>query len=183
MPVQPSPIAARVARVLKVLASQPSTAFSLSELARQTDMNRASCQTLLLGLTAEGLVRRHEGGPTYQLGPALIQIGEAARDSLDVIELARPDAWLDNDRDSAAVGEFHRIAGEVEQHLTQARGVADHLRGQAVLDITRDLELLRLCARRNQFDGFLDQGGEIEFPGVKIDAAGFDLGEVENLLD
>ena len=35
-------------------------------------------------------------------------------------------AGLDDDRDAAAVGELHRIAGEIEQHLPQPRGVADH---------------------------------------------------------
>ena len=51
-------------------------------------------------------------------------------------------AGLDDQRDAAALGELDGVAGEIEQHLPQPRRVADHVAGQAVLHIGRDLELL-----------------------------------------
>ena len=35
-------------------------------------------------------------------------------------------ARLDDDGDAAALGELHRVAGEIEQHLAQPRGIAGH---------------------------------------------------------
>ena len=99
------------------------------------------------------------------------------------VDLAGPDAGLDDDRDAAAIGELHGVAGEVEQHLSQPRGVADHLPRQRVVDIGGDLELLRLRARRDQLDRLLHQRRKIERARVEVDAAGFDLGEIEDLVD
>ncbi len=55
---------------------------------------------------------------------------------------------LDPEADAAARGEIHRIAGEIDEHLAHARGVAaDGLR-RVRRDIARDLEMLGLGARR-----------------------------------
>ena len=67
---------------------------------------------------------------------------------------------LDDDGDAAVIGELDGVAGEVEQHLAQARGVADDARGQALVDVAADLETFRLRARAEQLDGFLDKGRE-----------------------
>ena len=90
---------------------------------------------------------------------------------------------LDDDRYAAALGELDRIAGEVEQNLAQPRRVADHPRRQALVDIAADFEALCLGARPKQLDRLLDKGRERERPRREIEPAGFDLGEVENLLD
>jgi DNA-binding IclR family transcriptional regulator len=90
VPVAASPAASRAAQVLKVLAAAREPDLSLSEVARRVGVNRASCQTLLLALVAEGLVTRRDPGPTYRLGPALIHLGEAARASVDVVVVAEP---------------------------------------------------------------------------------------------
>ena len=74
-------------------------------------------------------------------------------------DFVRPDAGLDDQRHAAGRGELDRVAGEVEQHLPQPRGVADHLRRQPLVDIGGDLELARLRPRRQQFGDVLDQGG------------------------
>ena len=57
------------------------------------------------------------------------------------------------------------------------------LRRQPVVDEGGDLDALGLRARRQQFDGFLDQRQQRERPRDDIELAGFDLGEVEDLLD
>ena len=89
MSVQPSRAVERAARVLKVLAAEPDGELALSEIARRVEVHRSSCQTLVLALGAEGLVTRHGGasGPTYRLGPALLELAEAARAAVDAIDL------------------------------------------------------------------------------------------------
>jgi DNA-binding IclR family transcriptional regulator len=89
MPVKPSPSVKRAAQILKLLAAEPRTELTLSELARRAGLNRASCQTLLLALASSGLVTRCETGPTYKLGLELVALGEAARMATDVVSLAQ----------------------------------------------------------------------------------------------
>jgi DNA-binding IclR family transcriptional regulator len=60
------------------MAERPTHAFSASELARLADIPRATCNSVLLGLTASRLVRRDEQ-LRYELGPACIVLGDAAR--------------------------------------------------------------------------------------------------------
>jgi DNA-binding IclR family transcriptional regulator len=98
MPAQPSPVAARAARVLKVLADDPASTLGLSEVARRVGISRASCQTLLLALVDEGVVRRVQPGPTYGLGAVLVRLGEAARASMDVIDVAAAELGALRDR-------------------------------------------------------------------------------------
>ena len=62
-------------------------------------------------------------------------------------------------------------------------GVAKHLHRQAVVDIGRDLEVLGLRPRRQQFGDVLDQRGKRERSLREIDLAGLDLGIVQQLLD
>ncbi len=90
---------------------------------------------------------------------------------------------LDDDGDAAVFGELDGVAGEIEQHLAQARGVADEPGRQPLVDEAGDLDALGLRARRQQFDGFLDQRQQREGARFEIELAGFDLGEVEDFLD
>jgi DNA-binding IclR family transcriptional regulator len=83
---------------LKVLADDPAGGLSLSELARRIGAGRASCQTILLAMVDEGVVRRIEPGPTYALGAALVPIGEAARTSMAVIDVAAAELGALRDR-------------------------------------------------------------------------------------
>jgi DNA-binding IclR family transcriptional regulator len=85
VPVTASRAAVRVSRILRALADAAS-ALSLSEIARRVDVHPSTCQPLLLGLCAEGLVVRNDATATYRLGPGLIDLGEAARDAVGHIE-------------------------------------------------------------------------------------------------
>jgi len=71
------------------------------------------------------------------------------------------------DRDPACFGELHGIAGQVHPAPAQPRPVADHLGRQPVVDQRRDLDLLGVGARRQQFDRFLDQRREPERAGIE----------------
>jgi DNA-binding IclR family transcriptional regulator len=78
MPLNPSPAVVRAGDLLSTMAARPTHAFSASELARAVAMPRATCNSVLLGLAAAGLVRR-DAQLRYELGPACIALGDAAR--------------------------------------------------------------------------------------------------------
>ncbi len=90
-----------------------------------------------------------------------------------------PDAGLDDQRHAAGRGELDGVAGEIEQHLAQPRGVADHFHRQPLVDIGGDLELARLRPRRQQFGDVLDQRSQRERTMFEVDLAGLDLGIVQ----
>ena len=88
------------------------------------------------------------------------------------------------DRDAAALGELDGVAGEIEQHLAQARGVADDVcAAGARRRRTRSRCPWPARAARAVRRRLLDQRGERERPRFQIELAGLDLGEIENLLD
>jgi DNA-binding IclR family transcriptional regulator len=78
MPLVPSPAVLRATDVLLELAADPTRPFSVTELARRLAIPRATCNSLLLGLAERGFVRR-DASLRYELGPAGIVLGDAAR--------------------------------------------------------------------------------------------------------
>jgi DNA-binding IclR family transcriptional regulator len=98
MPVQPSPAVTRAAELLKVLGDHPEREWSLTGLARALDSHPASCQTVALALVEAGLIQRGGTRGTYRLGPALIPLGERARQAIGVVEMARPELLALRDR-------------------------------------------------------------------------------------
>lgn len=70
--------ATRATEIIDFLASRGTTAFSLSELARELEINVASCHAILQGLTKSGHLSRHPKHKTFTLGPALVAIGHVA---------------------------------------------------------------------------------------------------------
>ncbi len=89
--IRPSPSARRATQLLNYLAGNRDASYSVSELARALTMNRATCQSVLMGLEEGGFVRRDPRTKTYSLGAALIPLGEAALASLKVVDEARPE--------------------------------------------------------------------------------------------
>lgn len=67
-----------MATVLEFLASRPDERFTLSELARYCDLNKATAHALLTELTATGFLLRHPEEKRYSLGPRLVPLGRAA---------------------------------------------------------------------------------------------------------
>ena len=78
MPIAPSSGVLRAGELLGQMMSQPVHAFTVSELARELELPRATCDSLLLGLAGSGLVRR-DGELRYRLGATCIVLGAAAR--------------------------------------------------------------------------------------------------------
>jgi len=91
-----------VHRALSILAvfgpEQPRA--SLSQLARESHLPVTTVSRLLATLESLGFVRRLEGG-SYGLGVRLLQLGFAARQTFDIIDLAEP-----------LLTEINRVTGE-----------------------------------------------------------------------
>lgn len=76
---RPSPGAERVVAVLEFMAARPDERFTLSELARGCDLNKATAHALLTELAARGVLLRHPDEKRYSLGPRLVPVGTAAQ--------------------------------------------------------------------------------------------------------
>jgi DNA-binding IclR family transcriptional regulator len=85
---RPAPAVDRAVEILDFLADNPQDGFSLSELARRLDLNKASAHATLNALTDRGYLLRHPTRKDYRLGPRLITVGEAAREQYPVVEFA-----------------------------------------------------------------------------------------------
>jgi DNA-binding IclR family transcriptional regulator len=74
--------------MIEFLADDPRSEYTLSEIARAIDHNKASCSGILHTLEQSGLVSRHPVHKRYSVGPALIRLGAAASDRFRVIGAA-----------------------------------------------------------------------------------------------
>jgi DNA-binding IclR family transcriptional regulator len=81
----------RAATVLQLLADDPSSSWSLAEIARRVDLSYASAHAVASALEESGLLRRHDRTRAYTLGPALIALGAAARRGYRVVDDALPE--------------------------------------------------------------------------------------------
>ncbi len=81
----------RATTVLRLLADDPLSAWSLAEIARRADLSYASAHSVVTALEECGHVRRHPRTCAYTLGPALIALGAAARRGYRVVDDALPE--------------------------------------------------------------------------------------------
>lgn len=79
----------RVVEVMNFLASRPTEAFTLSELAANLGFSIGSAHRLLTTLTDAGYVSRHPRRKTYSIGMALVALGQAALTQHRGIDVAR----------------------------------------------------------------------------------------------
>jgi DNA-binding IclR family transcriptional regulator len=85
-----APAVERSIAVLNFLAARPNDRFTLSEIARAADLNKATLHAILGALTESGFVLREEDRKTYSLGPALVALGGAAVEANPAVQLAVP---------------------------------------------------------------------------------------------
>jgi DNA-binding IclR family transcriptional regulator len=85
-----APAIERCVAVLNHLASQPGQQFTLSDLARALDLNKATAHAMLATLTEAGYLLRDPQQKTYGLGPALIAVGNAATQGNPAVRIAEP---------------------------------------------------------------------------------------------
>jgi DNA-binding IclR family transcriptional regulator len=109
--------------VLTFLGRHPDERFTMSALARELKMNKATAHTLLLTLAARGFLLRHPTEKTYRLGPALVALGESAvLDEREASEFAHAEMRKISEElgmmcvVSAAVGEEIIILSRVDPH-------------------------------------------------------------------
>lgn len=108
---RPALSAVRGIDVIELLATFPEREFTLSEIARATGINVASCHAVLGALEDRGYLARDPARKTFTLGPVLPGIGEAALRAQPLVARSREAAQaLAADLDvpvllSAAVGE------------------------------------------------------------------------------
>lgn len=108
-----SPAVDRSVAVLNHLAAVPRQRFTLSELARDLDLNKATAHALLTTLVDVGYLVRHDDDKTYALGPALIALGNAALESYPAATLARESMNRLSDELDLEVVASAAIGGEI----------------------------------------------------------------------
>jgi DNA-binding IclR family transcriptional regulator len=87
--VRPALAATRAIDILNFFAAHPGGAFTLSELSGSLGINLASALSVLQSLEDAGYLVRHPRRKTYELGPALVALGDAALRSNKAVDLAR----------------------------------------------------------------------------------------------
>lgn len=73
-----APSVDRAVAVLTVISADAGRGVTLSEIVRRTGFPKATCHAVLASLVEARWLLRHPVGPTYQLGPGLIALGDAA---------------------------------------------------------------------------------------------------------
>ena len=89
---------------------------------------------------------------------------------------------LDAQAHPAVVGELHRIAQQIDQGLRQPRGIAMQVVGRMV-GIHHQLQALLACLRAHQVDHPDHHVVEREGLLLQHHLAGFDLGQVQDVVD
>ena len=80
---------ARAMRLIEIVASGPAQGRSLSDLARELGASKSTTLALARTLTSAGMLRDSRPGPRYQLGTALIKLGDIARGQLPLGDICR----------------------------------------------------------------------------------------------
>lgn len=81
---------ARAIRLINIVASGPQEGMSLSDLARALGTSKSTTLALARTLTSAGMLRDSRPGPRYNLGTALIRLGDITRSQLPLGEICRP---------------------------------------------------------------------------------------------
>ena len=90
---------------------------------------------------------------------------------------------IDVDGDTAGRGELDRIAGEIHQDTGQMRRVGQNRGRHRGSDKGRQLQTLRLGARRQQLHDFFNQRFERQGRMVQFHASRLDLAKIEHIVD
>ena len=86
-----APAVERAVAVLNYLASHPGERFTLSEIARDLTLNKATLHAILGALTDAGYLVRENDAKTYGLGAALVALGNSAVASFPAVDTAVPE--------------------------------------------------------------------------------------------
>lgn len=111
---RPAPSVDRTVALLNFLAAHPDEEWSLSELARRLNLNKATAHAMLSTLTDSGYVLRHPVDKTFTLGPAVIAVGNAAAvRQYEVVDFAR--------------GEMQALADELSARCIASAAIGEEI--------------------------------------------------------
>lgn len=85
-----SPGVGRVVSIINFIADHPGQSFTLTDMVRALRLSRATCHALLSGLVEAGYLFR-SSDKSYVLGPALIAMGETAKENFSAAQVAQPE--------------------------------------------------------------------------------------------
>jgi DNA-binding IclR family transcriptional regulator len=86
-----APAVERAVSILNQLAAHPGQRYTLSEIARDLKLNKATLHAILGALTETGYLVRDPIAKSYALGPALVAIGNSAVSTFPAAECAVPE--------------------------------------------------------------------------------------------
>jgi DNA-binding IclR family transcriptional regulator len=86
-----APAVERSVAILNLLAEDPDRRWTLSEIARDLRLNKATLHAILFALNEAGYLTRDAGEKTYGLGPALIALGNSALAASPAAHTALPE--------------------------------------------------------------------------------------------
>ncbi len=89
----------------------------------------------------------------------------------------------DGDSDLAGLGEFDRVADEVDENLPDAQRVADEIGGHVLVDLDKKFEALVLGFAANDATDVGQHLPEIELDALDAHLAGLDLRQIEDVVD
>jgi DNA-binding IclR family transcriptional regulator len=164
MPINPSPAVLRACDLLDHLAAHPDEAFSVSELAREVGMPRATCDAVLLALAERALVDRREPDLRYSLGPACVALGDAARAGGSLLARVAPLAEALAEATATCVALSTVDGDEQRVELVFDHGPAFGLRarpGEAVPFTAPFAAVFVAWAPRAEVDAWLDRAGDL----------------------
>ncbi|MCW1431222.1 IclR family transcriptional regulator [Novosphingobium sp. JCM 18896] len=117
---QASPAVRRVIAVLNFFADHPGSAFTLTDVSRALKISQATTHGLLAGLVEGGYLYRLSD-KRYLPGPALVAIGETAREHFSPLRVVQPEMRLLADRYDAICTAAFREHDDV---IVRARAAA-----------------------------------------------------------
>lgn len=133
--VRPSPQTERLVEILEFLAADTAQQRSLADIARMLQVDKATCLPMLAELTRRGWLVRHPQRKTYQLGPRLVSIGDAARGATNAVDIARPAlAGLADELGVVCAALITSGTDLVVAELVQPRGLRRSTLGQQIGD-------------------------------------------------
>jgi DNA-binding IclR family transcriptional regulator len=85
-----SPSVLRIVAVLNFFADHPGEAFTLTDLIKALKLSRATCHGVLAALVESGYLYRSTD-KSYVIGPALLYVGEVAKEHFSPLQVAKPE--------------------------------------------------------------------------------------------
>src|SRR3984957_2736953 len=83
----------------------------------------------------------------------------------------------------AGVRELDGVADEIDEDLAQPHRIAPHGAGYVEIDGTGQLQPLRMGSAGEDLAGFFDGFAQAEFDALELEFSGFDLREIQDVVD